>query len=241
MPTLNEEEIIENCLCSLKNQTCQDFEILVVDGGSTDKTVEIAKDYQAKVVVKNDCPEFSSRNIGAKLAKGEILLFTCADIVFPKDLFSKVRLKFEESQELIALTGPDIPQNSMLAKIEYGIYNFIRYFFNALPRPLKKFSTSTNFLAIRKEHFEKTGGFISDINADGIMGKQLTEIGQVEFCRNTYVFISARRFMKMGFLKFNLHYLYVLENFFPFLSRTSFLREFKQKSRAMHGKLHELS
>ena len=240
VPTLNEEQTIESCLCSLEKQTWHNFEIIVVDGGSTDKTAHIAKDYQAKIIVEKECPEFPSRNIGAKIANGEILLFICADVVLPADLLANIHRKFESNKELIALTGPDIPLNSMLAKIEYGVYNFIRYLFNSFPRPQKRFSTSTNFLAVRKRHFEKVRGFVSDINADGIMGKQLCNIGRVEFCPKMHVFISTRRFAKMGFFEFNLHYLYVLENFFPFLSRNNILRKYKQISGATHRKLHEL-
>lgn len=239
VPTLNEESTIGNCLRSLRNQKMRDFEVIVVDGGSVDRTVEIAKDNKAKVIVEIACPEFASRNIGARVSNGDILLFICADVELPSNLLEKISQRFENEPMLVAMTGPDIPRDSLLVELEYGAYNFIRYFFSHLPKPLRRFSTSTNFLAIRKDHFESTGGFIHDINADGLMGKKLSEMGKTEFCMDTVVFISTRRFARMGFLGFNLHYIYVLENFLPFLSEVNFVKRFKQKSGAAHGKLHE--
>lgn len=237
VPTLNEEKNIQNLLDSLEKQTLRDFEVIVVDGGSTDGTATIASKYNSKVVVEEGMPEFSSRNIGAKLAEGEILLFTCADVIFPGALLQKVDQNFRD-WELIALTGPDFPTDSLLAEIEYGVYNFARFIFSSFPRPSKRFSTSTNFLAVRKMAFEKTGGFVSNINGDGELGKQLCEMGKVKFSNTTNVTISARRFSKMGFFKFNSHYLYVLENFFPSLSKTSFLRNLKNKSGSIHRDMH---
>jgi len=108
------------------------------------------------------------------------------------------------------------------------------------PRPNKRFSTSTNFLAVRKACFDKTGGFISDVNADGIMGRRFSDMGKVKFFTSMKVFISPRRFLKMGFSRFNFHYLYVLENFFPFLSNTSFIKNLKNKSGSVHSDMRGL-
>lgn len=238
-PTLNEAENVKQCLVSFENQTYKNFEVIVVDGGSTDGTAQIAKRHRVKVLVRKGCREFPSRNLGAKVANGSILVFTCADVIFPGNLLHTVEREFREDKDLVAITGPDIPFDSSLAKMEYAGYNLIRWILSSLPIPLKKFSTSTNLLAVRKNHFIKTGGFISDINADGLMGRKLSGIGKVKFSLDTKVFISTRRFKKMGFFKFNLHYIYVLENFLPFLSNTDFLRRFKQKSGGVHRQLHE--
>jgi glycosyltransferase involved in cell wall biosynthesis len=237
IPTLNEEKNIQNLLGSLEKQTLPDYEVIIVDGGSTDGTVDVANDYHSRVIVEEGLPEFPSRNTGAKIANGEILLFTCADVIFPRELLAKIDQSFED-QELIALTGPDYPTDSLLAEIEYGAYNFARFMFSSFPKPTKRFSASTNFLAVRKATFEKTGGFLSDINGDGLLGKRLSEIGKVKFLNAIAVTISARRFCKMGFFKFNLHYLYVLENFFPFLSKTYFLKILKNKSDSVHQNMH---
>ena len=90
VPTLNEEENIPNLLGSLEKQTLKDFEIIVIDGGSTDRTVSIAKNYTSKVIVEQGLPEYPSRNAGAKIADGKILMFTCADVIFPNELLAKV-------------------------------------------------------------------------------------------------------------------------------------------------------
>lgn len=241
VPTLNEEGSLKFLLESLRRQTWSNFEILVVDGGSKDKTIDIANQYNAKTIVLNGGAEFHSRNVGASLAKGEILLFTCADIIMPKDLMEKVYEKFERNHRVIAISGPDIPHDThLIGKVEYGLYNALRYVSSKLPRPFKRFSTSTNFLVVRKKIFEKAGGFDPmDINADGLLGRNLSEMGEVEFCLNIYVFISARRMNKMGFLNFNRHYFYVLENFFPLLSQTRMMKSLKRKSGKIHRKLHE--
>jgi len=241
VPTLNEEKNIGEFFHSLDQQSWREFEVIIVDGGSKDRTVEKARRYGAKVIVEPVCPEFESRNIGAKKANSDILLFTCADVIFPKNLLNTVHKEFSEDVELIALSGPSVPFNApMIGRIEYELYNTFRYFLTKLPRNYKRFSTSTNFLAVRRDSFNKTGGFqLKDINADGLMGRQLAEMGKIKLSLDTYVHISARRIRSMGFTKFNKHYLYVLENFFPVLSETRFIRKLKYGSGATHRKIHE--
>jgi len=240
VPTLNEEKNLPNLLNSLENQTLKNYEVVLVDGGSSDKTIALAEAHRSNIVVEKGLAEYPSRNRGAKIANGDILLFTCADVRFPKDLLAEISTSFQDP-ELVAMTGPDWPTDSTLAIVEYGFYNFARFLFSSFPKPAKRFSTSTNFLAVRKTAFEKTGGFVRDINSDGYVGKQLSEIGKVRFSNRAAVLISPRRFYEMGFFKFNLHYLYVLENFFPFLSETAFFKNLKENSGAVHSDMHMTS
>ena len=242
VPTLNEEEHIGLLLSSLRNQSLMDYEVLIVDGGSVDNTSDIAGQYGAKVIVIPGCSEFSSRNFGASIAKGKLLLFTCADIAFPPELLAGVVGKFEQAPELVALTGPGCPFDApLIGRAEYAVYNLLRFVLAKLPRRLRRFSTSTNFLVVRKDCFNKIGGFDGDdINADGLMGKKLLEMGEVAFSYDTYVFLSARRMKDMGFLNFNKHYLYSFENIFFFLSRTGLLKSLKSRSKMKHRKIHEI-
>ena len=242
VPSLNEESHICLLLESIKNQSSVSYEILIVDGGSKDETLYIARQHNTKVMALPGHGEFISRNIGAKMAKGKLLLFTCADIVFPKNLFQKIVEKFETNPELIALTGPGYPVDApFFGKLEYAVYNIIRYIFASLPKSLQRFSTSTNFLVVRKDYFNKTGGFVVDnINADGLMGKKLLKLGEVAFYLDTYIYLSARRMKNMGFFAFNRHYLYALENFFFFTSNTRVINGLKLRSKKKHRKMHEI-
>jgi glycosyltransferase involved in cell wall biosynthesis len=241
VPTLNEEENIDILLNSAENQSVR-FETLIVDGGSKDKTDQIANKHHAQVIVLPGYGEFISRNVGAKNAKGELLLFTCADIIFPEELLKKIVEKFAKDPELIALTGPDYPFDaSLLGKVEYAIYNFARYLSTKFPEPFKRFSTSTNFLVVRKRYFETTGGFLTnDINADGLVGKKLLNLGKIAFSLDTFVYSSGRRMKTMSFFAFNKHYLYVLENFLFSASDTNLMRILKNTSRSNHRKMREI-
>ncbi|MCK4433877.1 glycosyltransferase [Candidatus Bathyarchaeota archaeon] len=241
VPTLNEEKTISSFFHSLNQQSWRQFEVIIVDGGSKDLTVKKARRFGAKVIVEPVCPEFESRNIGAEEANGDILLFTCADVIFPENLLNIVHKRFTKDAKLIALSGPGNPIDApAIGYIEYELYNLFRYFLTKLPRKLKRFSTSTNFLAVRKNNFNKTYGFQpNDVNADGLMGKRLAEMGKISFSMDAHVHISARRMKSMGFVEFNKHYLYVLENFFPNLSKTAFIKKLKYKSGNVHGKMHE--
>ena len=75
VPTLNEEKNLGFLLSSLKGQSPMSFETLIVDGGSRDKTPDVSREYDARIVVLPGFNEFASRNVGAKMAKGDFLLF----------------------------------------------------------------------------------------------------------------------------------------------------------------------
>ncbi|MCD6318889.1 glycosyltransferase [Candidatus Aerophobetes bacterium] len=79
--TKNEEKNIGKCLEYLYNQTYKDFEVIVVDANSTDRTVEIAKSYGAKVIKEKKKGGFGyARNLGVKHAKGDLIVFLDADV-----------------------------------------------------------------------------------------------------------------------------------------------------------------
>lgn len=87
IPTLNEEKFLPKLLASLVVQTQRDFEVIVVDGRSRDKTVEVAQSFNAKLpaLVIEQSPKASlplQRNLGARKAKGEWLVFVDADSIF---------------------------------------------------------------------------------------------------------------------------------------------------------------
>jgi len=245
VPTLNEGRYIGNLLTSLEKQDYRDFEVIVVDGGSTDKTLAISEAFGAHTLILPKCREYPSRNKAAETATGDILLFTGADVIFPEDLLHNIVREFE-NPKLLAVAGPGIPYDARLTfKTMFFIYNSARWFFAHLPRPFKRFSSSTNLLAVRKEAFEAVGGIDSkgesseyDVNADGMLGKKLCANGLVRFSFfRVRAYASARRITSMGGVRFTIHFLYVLENFFPFLSRSALIRKVKDHSGQIHSQM----
>ena len=85
IPVKNEEDILPRLLQSIRAQLFTDYEIIVADAHSTDKTVEISESYGARVV-EGGMPG-PGRNRGAVHAKGEIIVFFDADVQLPSAKF----------------------------------------------------------------------------------------------------------------------------------------------------------
>ncbi len=95
IPTFNEVSVLEDCIESLGYQTEKDFEIIVVDDGSSDKTLEILQNLKSTIgnfqFFKQDHKGAgAARNLGASHAKGEILVFVDADMTFDKDFLKNL-------------------------------------------------------------------------------------------------------------------------------------------------------
>ena len=108
--TYNEEESIDATLQHLVDQTYEKYEVIVVDDRSKDKTVEKAKKYKDKldlniVIKETDRGPSHSRNLGASLAKGEIILFLDADTLANKDAIENMVATMKEKHLGVATLG----------------------------------------------------------------------------------------------------------------------------------------
>jgi len=109
----NEELLLANCLKSLRelNYPKEKYEIIISDGLSTDKTVEIAKNYGAKVISNVGQTVAPGRNIGFSNSRGEIIAFTDADCVMDKNWLTNA-LKYFEDRTVAGVGGPNLaPDN----------------------------------------------------------------------------------------------------------------------------------
>jgi len=84
IPAYNEESYIKDCIKSLQIQSFTPLEIIVVDDGSTDRTVAVCKALGVKVLRQSHKGPGAARNFGARVAKGNILVFADADMVFDR-------------------------------------------------------------------------------------------------------------------------------------------------------------
>src|SRR5690242_2859667 len=89
MPVLNEEAVLEQQLVHLTRQCARhDCELLIVDGGSHDSTVAVAKRYGR--VICSSRGRATQMNVGASVASGDVLIFLHADTQLPDDAFSAI-------------------------------------------------------------------------------------------------------------------------------------------------------
>ena len=102
IPTYNEEACLPVLLESIKKQSFDDYEIIVADANSTDKTREIAESYEC-IVTEGGLPAVG-RNNGAKIAKGEYLLFLDSDLKLTDDYLRNVIYEFRMERAGIAIT-----------------------------------------------------------------------------------------------------------------------------------------
>ena len=144
IPTLNEEEFIGKLIDSINSNSFKEKEIIVVDDGSTDKTVEIAKQKGAKVFVNSPArrgPSFGW-NFASKKTDAEILCILGADFfISDKDFIKKAVQAFDETTVAVYTAYTTI-QDTLIEKIV-----------------TKKQGISFEPRFVRKDVFLKLGGF----------------------------------------------------------------------------------
>ncbi|WNZ24407.1 glycosyltransferase family 2 protein [Leptolyngbya sp. NK1-12] len=191
IPVHNGGENFHRCLSSLKQFIPAAVEIIVVVDGSTDHSEQLAQEFGAKVL-KFPTPggPARARNLGASVAKGDILFFLDADVTVHADTLEQVVAVFRNQPDLAALIGSydDAP----------GETNFLSQYKNLFHHYTHQTSSETASTfwgacgAIRRDIFLKVGGFdqryrypsVEDIE----LGYRLKRAGyQIRLCKNVQV------------------------------------------------------
>jgi glycosyltransferase involved in cell wall biosynthesis len=193
IPTLNEENYLPLLLDSLSQQTYRNFEIIVADAGSKDRTAKIAADAGC-LVVDGGMPGVG-RNNGARAARGEWLLFLDSDVILPPHFLQAV-MDGVQSRRLDVATCAVQPLNARRSdKVLHGVVN--AYF-----KATQKFwPHAPGFCIIaRKEVHDAIKGFDEKIKfaEDQDYVLKASKIGRFAYIRKVKIPVSIRRLEKDG-------------------------------------------
>lgn len=105
VPVYNVEKYLDECLNSILNQSFKDYEVIVVNDGSTDNSYEILKKYKKNekinIYTQNNHGLSYTRNVGVKKAKGDYLVFIDSDDYIEKDYLLKISKVIDLKPEVI--------------------------------------------------------------------------------------------------------------------------------------------
>lgn len=161
IPVYNGERTIEKCLDSLTNIDYpeQDFEIIVVDNNSMDRTKQIIMQFPFRYLLEKKPGAAAARNLGAKFAKGEILVFTDADVCVKSDWLSQIAEAYMKYPQIDGIQGFSGGINHSIWAEFFQIFYEKNYFpFIAKQKSGVKNIDTKNF-SIKKNRFFVVGGF----------------------------------------------------------------------------------
>jgi glycosyltransferase involved in cell wall biosynthesis len=209
IPTLNEEKLLPKILNQIKvNEITSRFdaEVIISDGGSTDRTIDIAYSYTNKIIIHKDASRQSiagGRNAGVKHASGEFLVFLGADIIFPDiiNFFNYVENNFAGSKFLGMTCNVKIfPEEEIFSdRLFHSFLNFYFYSLNVLGMGMGRGECQV----ISKTIFNEFGGYNENLAAgeDFDLFRRIRKKGKILYARDFYIYESPRRYRKYGYFK----------------------------------------
>ncbi len=200
IPTLNEEKFLPLLLASIKKQSFTDYEIIVADAGSKDKTAQIAQQHGCTLVKGGLLPY--GRNRGADAARGEWLLFLDSDAQFPHPDFLK-NVMAQVTKANVGIAGfPLMPSDgNIVDKLALGAWSV----WARISQSFHPYAASAIF-ASKKAHtaiggFDEKIVFVEDLP----YARAAAKVANFKFIQEP-VFVSARRYKKDGRLATYIRY-----------------------------------
>jgi glycosyltransferase involved in cell wall biosynthesis len=191
IPAHNEQDYLGETLEALNRQEYPAYEIVVVANGCTDGTTEIAKEKCSRLVTLDEKGLGVSRNLGGRLATGELLVFLDADTILEPHALRTIAQEFTERDAGGTLKG--VPDSDRFAyRVIYGLKNFIHRFVVR--------NGSSGVIICWKKHFDRVGGFDErlELRENSELIRRLKRFGRYRYIGATTATTSMRRYERRG-------------------------------------------
>jgi rSAM/selenodomain-associated transferase 2 len=192
VPALNEAAVIDATLCALAPPRARGAEVIVVDGGSSDATMQLAASGADRVITAPR-GRASQMNAGAAVASGDVLLFVHADTRVPEDADIAIARALDGSRRVWGRF--DVSIDSRLA-----LLGLVSRTMNARSR-LTGIATGDQAMFVRRDAFEAVGGFPAIELMEDVAISRLLKRHSAPLCLPDRVFTSARRWETNGVLR----------------------------------------
>jgi len=191
LPTLNEDTLLPGALGSLEGSD-EEYEALVVDGGSADDTVEIARSHRNTVAISCATAHRATQmNLGAARSRGRILLFLHADTRLPRGGLDRIRRAMDSNADLVG---------GAFARYFDSTSRFLRLTceLSACRGAWTGLYLGDQAMFVRRDVFETMGGFPEITPFEDVeLALRIRELGVTALLRPP-VISSARRFEARG-------------------------------------------
>ncbi len=192
VPTYNAAETLEKLLVSIEASASTDHEVIIVDDGSSDGTTELLTRYSVRVLrtPRNGGPSLA-RNMGARVARGDILLFLDSDVILREDSLAEVFLFFEQHPDRSVMIG--VYDSEPANQGAWPLYKALQCYsyYRSFP-PLRRVSLLwAAVAAFRKDVFLRSGGFDIRFNRPSMedleLGRRISAQHPIYLNRNVVV------------------------------------------------------
>lgn len=155
VPVYNVEKYIKKCLDSILNQSFKDYEVIVVNDGTKDNSIELIQDYPVKIINQKNQGLSVARNKGVKHATGEYIIFIDSDDWIEKDLLKKLNESTINSPDVVRFQIKEVYEKGKI--VEYNECSFKnKNGIEAFEEIVKyHFVENAWCYAIRKDYYEK--------------------------------------------------------------------------------------
>jgi len=215
VPTFNEEGYLKSTLENLRDQTYKDFELIVKDGLSSDRTVEIASEYTSKVISERDVSAGDARNQAAKHVDQDcaILVFVDADVTLAPDVLERIVKDFKQGhtsfivpkylpqREIAQVNGEFVQLPKPSVRLWFAFQHWFRKYVDHYG--------SGECMPVDARIFRSLGGFRRELRVceDIELSYRMRLKGRVIIDEKILVYVSTRRYLHEGIVRGLLTYL----------------------------------